>query len=67
MLWIEAVSVSGPVVQIVVPFHVRSLKIFHGPDTTLHNALHDNFEDFDLKLPCSSGLAPNKCANLVTS
>ena len=52
-LWRKAVSVSGPMVQIVVPFHDLSPKIFHGPDATLHNALHDNFEDFDLKLPCS--------------
>ena len=67
MLWREAVSVSDAMVQIVAPFHDRSPKMFHGPDATLHNALHDNVEDFDLKLPCSFGLAPNKCACLGAS
>ena len=62
MLWRKAVSVSGPMVQIVVQFHVHSPKMLNGPDAALHNALHDDVKDFDYMLPCSSGLAPNKCA-----
>ena len=66
LFWREAISISGPMVQIVVPSLDRIQKIFFGPATlhhaTLHNVLH-----YIVKDCLKAALAPNKCAYLVVS